>query len=67
MAYYAVLKLSIYYRYYLKVSIILGMHKVRARHARHQKRENHTFILFRRNVNIYNLIKYICTSMLYSI
>jgi hypothetical protein len=28
--YYAVLKLSIYYCYYLKVSIILGLHKVRA-------------------------------------
>jgi hypothetical protein len=30
MAYYAVLKLLICYRYYLKVSIILGLHKVRA-------------------------------------
>jgi hypothetical protein len=27
MAYYAVLKLSIYYRYYFEVSIILGLHE----------------------------------------
>jgi hypothetical protein len=44
MAYYAVLKLSIYYRYYFKVSIILGLHKVRAMRGTQNLRITHQLI-----------------------
>ena len=54
--YYAVLKLSIYYRYYLKVSIILGLHKVRTMRGTQNLRITHQYssepCIFRRNVSI---------------
>jgi hypothetical protein len=74
MAYYAVLELSIYYRCYLKVSIMLGLHKVR---GTQNSRVAHEYSsaeqwIFRRNVSIrsnivvrvcytvYNFKAYIC-------